>query len=562
MRVFTLFMMRVSKVLSVILLSVLIVSCGQKDEKRQLNRIEELWAVSEESPAMADSLLCAFKDSIKEPSSLLKARTSLLEVRLRENLHKTPTSDDSIKTLTNYFTRHGNKTDQMRAYYYMACTYWRLHDSPRAMTNYLTVLNLFEKENGCDSLIAQHCYSRLAHMQILQKNVEESLRFAEQGLALTKERVVNDPRVLMDVVTALFLNKDSTKAFSYCEDVTKQIVREKSYVENADILIEILSYYSHAKKKEEADKLISQLNKISASKRHIYHDWALAIYHDTFFSPDSALNDYIRFQEKATSNYDKYAASSWLMDYFYDRKDWKNTATSARAYKIYNILYQNEQQYELTRNARGEYLYYKDKEEEEAAFRKASRLRFLLLSGIALLSITLLCVLLFYSQRRKKMLEDILSKEKRIDEISSLIRLSQTVIDQKETELATLNKDVERLETELRERKLQNRRLLQQSRQEEFTAYADEVISKFRKAAEGQYHLQESDWSDLRTAVDALYPDYLNQIQEKMKRPSTPLLQTCYLMKIGMTTAQIEHVMDVSRQTAWNRVKRIEEILS
>ena len=93
------------------------------------------------------------------------------------------------------------------------------------------------------------------------------------------------------------------------------------------------------------------------------------------------------------------------------------------------------------------------------------------------------------------------------------------------------------------------------------TDKADDVLLHFRNIAAGKAKLTDASWEGLTAAMETLYPEFLEAIQERMQGTMRePLLHTICLLKIGMKPAQIAKVMDAKIQTVWNRVKRAEEI--
>ena len=92
------------------------------------------------------------------------------------------------------------------------------------------------------------------------------------------------------------------------------------------------------------------------------------------------------------------------------------------------------------------------------------------------------------------------------------------------------------------------------------TEKAENVIAHFHDVAAGQSKLEEGSWEGLMAAIETLYPDFLETVQERLNgQMRVPLLRTICLLKIGMKPAQIANVMDAKIQTVWNRVKRAEE---
>lgn len=88
--------------------------------------------------------------------------------------------------------------------------------------------------------------------------------------------------------------------------------------------------------------------------------------------------------------------------------------------------------------------------------------------------------------------------------------------------------------------------------------YAD-VMKVFTDAAVGKHDVTEADWEALYSSIDNAYPEFRGDILGCIKRISKPMLQTVYLLKMGMTNPQICNIMNTPPQTVWYRVKKLKE---
>ena len=93
------------------------------------------------------------------------------------------------------------------------------------------------------------------------------------------------------------------------------------------------------------------------------------------------------------------------------------------------------------------------------------------------------------------------------------------------------------------------------------TEGAEDVIRHFLLASSGKVSLGKDSWKMLMSAVETLYPGFLEAIMDRQQgHLHEPLLRTICLLKIGMKPSQIARVMDAKKQTVWSRVKRAEEM--
>ena len=80
-------------------------------------------------------------------------------------------------------------------------------------------------------------------------------------------------------------------------------------------------------------------------------------------------------------------------------------------------------------------------------------------------------------------------------------------------------------------------------------------------AAQGKENFDENDWKALLATIDREYPEFTQEVQEKFKKISEPMLRVCYLHKLGLSNPQISGITGYPPQTVWDRVKRIEKVM-
>ena len=137
-----------------VIVIVILLACGAcshaSSEKGELEKIENIWSVSDSS--LEDAVRMANELSGTLKGTYARQSFNLLCIRLRDKQDVIPSSDDSVKTVYDFFRRHGNKKDLMRCYYYMGSVYRDLHDSPRAIVNFLSAADMGESGLGADTL--------------------------------------------------------------------------------------------------------------------------------------------------------------------------------------------------------------------------------------------------------------------------------------------------------------------------------------------------------------------------------------------------------------------------
>lgn len=121
-----------------------------------------------------------------------------------------------------------------------------------------------------------------------------------------------------------------------------------------------------------------------------------------------------------------------------------------------------------------------------------------------------------------------------------------------------LRDELARKESELYEKMAQNKTLVRLLHQSELTDKAEEVIESIRQVSNGEKTMSQSDWDQLFTAVDALYPDFKEQMVYKCDALTEQQIQFCYLLRIGLSNVQIKNITNLSRVTVWRWMKKFE----
>ena len=158
-------------------------------------------------------------------------------------------------------------------------------------------------------------------------------------------------------------------------------------------------------------------------------------------------------------------------------------------------------------------------------------------------------------------MEVIFQQKLGLKNLSELAREYGGRLAEKETDVRMLEEKLEETEEKLKTRMIQNSTLMRMALMAKSTDSAKEVTGKFTQAAQGKEKLTYSDWKELIGAVDMLYPGFREEVNLKINRISEPMLQTCYLLKAGYSNPQIVTLMNVPKQTAWNRINKIKEAL-
>ena len=503
------------------------------DKKEQLlsDSIEQTWQQSETALPEAQVRAEKLCDSVRTASKYVRKKYDLLTIRLRDKHDIPPFSPDSALQTASYFASHGDEVDKERAYYYLGSAYRDLKDYPRAVNHFLMAVDAARQSKCADTLIWQNALAQLRNLYMLQLCYEDELNVALQAVELAEQSGMNQGWYLTDVASAYNHLHDTLHCLQYC-DLSFQTIQREHFPEKYNkILAYMLATYSKYSHFDKIDTLLQHLMQLPEDQRPQNYELSMAMCHENANVLDSAILHYKAYYNKAKTIAGRYEASAGLQRCYRQKRDFEQaTEWGCCLYDTNDsIIYQRA--FEETQRVRDSYVYYRNKEKEHDIVQRDERIIFIsVTSCLALLSIAL-GLLLLYNYRKKKFMEEIIGRDRLLMEQSK----------------------------ELNQKKMINRELTQMALMSYASDNAENVIAHFRKVAVGQERLGENSWKDLMNAIETLYPGFLEAVEERLLgNLREPLLRTICLLKIGMKLAQIANVMDASRQTVWNRVKRAE----
>ena len=559
-------------ILSCCLLPFLFSCSGDKNERQLLDSIEQTWQLCETALPEAQVRAEKLEDSVQLSSEYVRQKYNLLTIRVRDKRYILPSSPDSALQVMSYFDGRNNAVDRERACYYLSSAYRDLKDYPRAMTYSLNAVDAAQQCKGADTLIWQNALSQLKYLYMLQLNYEEELNVALQAVELAKQTGRNLGFYLTDAASAYEHLNDTLRCLMYCDQAYMVIQKEHFPIKYETYLAYILAMYAKYHHYEKVDALLQHMLALPENLRPHNYELSLAMYHENALQTDSAILHYTTYYNKERTISGRYEASAGLQRCYLHKGDASLAAQwGCRLYDTNDSIIA-QRAFEETQRARDTYTYYRDKEKERAIMQRDERIIFA--SVIALLSIVL-GLTAFHSHRRKKLMLEIIGKDKMLKSAEQeilhrreeLVQKQQEIeqlghqLDDAEHTIATSKIQLENTMKDLEQRAMVNRELTRIALMNNATDKTENVIAHFRDVSTGHSSLRDNSWKELVTAIEVLHPGFMEKVQGRTKRPlREPLLHTICLMKIGMTLVQIAQVMDVSRQTAWNRMKRAEEI--
>lgn len=525
--------------LYVFLLSLL--SCGRS---RYIDTLDSIKRVGDSNPDTALLMLDSLAAGVRGESEYVRNKYELLKIRLCDKAYRTATSDVAIRNLMGYFGDKGSSLEKQEVYYYAGSVYRDLSDTPRALEYFLKSLDYTQSGMVYDTVMLRNTYSNL---QYLYYNVQD---YGNAALMARKElevcRLLDSDRLIPYLhLCSSYIGLDSLSLASAATDSAFNIFRASSVHErNNDDLVYVLYYYSMINNKRMASLCHTMIMKDSSICSGFIPSLFFAYYYDCVEKKDSAIAYCEKALELSESLEERYDATKLLFALNKSNGDDKTACRLAYSYMQLSDSLDFGKRQEKAAQINNQHKYYIDKNRERMLNEQKEKYRRTLYL-VSFIAILLLCLgYVIHITRRNRQLNKILSLNAEIERVS--------------LQEKNLRDELARKESELNERMAQNKTLVRLLHQSELTDKAEEVIESIRQASNGEKTMSQSDWDQLFTAVNALYPDFKEQMVNKCDALTEQQVQFCYLLRIGLSNVQIKNITNLSRVTVWRWMKKFE----
>lgn len=525
--------------LYVLLVSLL--SCGRS---RYLDTLDNIKRVGDSNPDTALLMLDSLAEGVRGESEYVRNKYELLKIRLCDKAYRPATSDVAIRNLMGYFGDKGSSLEKQEVYYYAGSVYRDLSDTPRALEYFLKSLDYTQSGMVYDTVMLRNTYSNL---QYLYYNVQD---YGNAALMARKElevcRLLDSDRLIPYLhLCSSYIGLDSLSLASAATDSAFNIFRASSVHErNNDDLVYVLYYYSMINNKRMASLCHTMIMKDSSICSGFIPSLFFAYYYDCVEKKDSAIAYCEKALELSESLEERYDATKLLFALNKSNGDDKKACRLAYSYMQLSDSLDFGKRQEKAAQINNQHKYYIDKNRERTLSEQKEKYRRTLYI-VSFVAILLICLgYVVHITRRNRQLNKILSLNAEIERVS---------LQEKD-----LRDELARKESELNERMAQNKTLVRLLHQSELTDKAEEVIESIRQVSNGEKTMSQSDWDQLFTAVNALYPDFKEQMVNKCDALTEQQIQFCYLLRIGLSNVQIKNVTNLSRVTVWRWMKKFE----
>lgn len=575
------------KLITIILSAFLMLIVGSCSEDNTIARMEHIKRVGNENPRLALDMLDSLEIDIRNNGEYMQNKYDLLQIRLSDKADILPVSDIKIRKLVEYFEKEGTAEEKQEVYYYAGSVYRDLNDTPRALENFFTSVDHAKTCSKCDSIMLRNTFSNISYLQAQVQNYRDAASMAREEVRIAEELGIADEIAYMHL-GAIYHALDSTKqAISAYDTAYRIILRDNDKGKYQEALIRLLCDYSEMHELRKASECIAFIEERQDPYLSSLRNLAFARFYEECGKKDSAIIFCNRIVKEG--KYSMYNAVKQLFHLHEERGDKLNAYHYAGLYMRLSDSLDFGKRQELAATVNNAYKYHLDEKKErdlkEGKERYRMTLIIVLFASVAILSL----LALLYIRRRNIHLKRVIELSSELKRLADDDEQLREEIKKKEAELQVSNEalansdealnlikqEYERVNTELAEYDIalkekesqlsekieQNKTFIKLLHQSELEGKAEDVILTVRQSATGKKSMTSADWKQLYQAVDELYPDFKDRLQEKLVTFTEQQMQVCYLMRIGLAKPQIQNLTNLSRVTVWRWVKKYDWII-
>ena len=554
-----------------ILIAIISFLCISCKDNSLLSKMDQIKTVGDENPALALKMLDSIYVDARNASEYAMMKYDLLKIRLEDKSYIPHTSNRVIENLVKYFEDNGTVKDKQEAYYYAGSVYRDLDDTPRGIENLYKSIEAVSDKKECDSIILRNAYSNLYYLFVNVQDYNNALKMAQMEYSISK--AINNTTInTMNQITNAYIDLDMNKEGLRYLNETFNLLKDKKYAKEDNFIFLVLYNYSHLKLKDKANECYNLIKKRKLKRMDAFVRNILGNYYMLIGQQDSAIACYESIINEKKNEYAMYDTSKKLFHIYSENgnkdKAIKYGAEFVRMSEKLDLAKNSE----LAATVNNKYKYHLDQSRmQKMESERTMYLRIAIIIGFSAVLLTLAFVI-FYMRKKnitlkrqlaltdslnsvKAQMSDIkkntLLKEQQLASAQSEIAAKEQKMKEISEELQHNEQLLETTQKRLNDKMKQSEQLMQMLHKAELEDSASDVVEAVRKSAEGKKKLSATEWQQLYSAVNSLYPDFKDSLVSRDGNLSEQQMQMCYLMRIGLTGPQINNVVDISRTTVW-----------
>ena len=554
-----------------ILIAIISFLCISCKDNSLLSKMDQIKTVGDENPALALKMLDSIYVDARNASEYALMKYDLLKIRLEDKSYIPHTSNRVIENLVKYFEDNGTIKDKQEAYYYAGSVYRDLDDTPRGIENFYKSIEAVRDKRECDSIILRNAYSNLYYLFVNVQDYNNALKMAQMEYSISK--AINNTTInTMNQITNAYIDLNMNKEGLRYLNETFNLLKDKKYAKEDNFIFLVLYNYSNLKLKDKANECYNLIKKRKLKRMDAFVRNILGNYYMLIGQQDSAIACYESIINEKKNEYAMYDTSKKLFHIYSENgnkdKAIKYGAEFVRMSEKLDLAKNSE----LAATVNNKYKYHLDQSRmQKMESERTMYLRIAIIIGFSAVLLTLAFVIFYMRKknitlRRQLALTDSLNSVKaQMSDIKKNTLLKEQLLASAQSEIADKEQKMKEISEELQhneqllettQKRLnvkmkQSEQLMQMLHKAELEDSASDVVEAVRKSAEGKKKLSATDWQQLYSAVNSLYPDFKDSLVSRDGNLSEQQMQMCYLMRIGLTGPQINNVVDISRTTVW-----------
>ena len=554
-----------------ILIAIISFLCISCKDNSLLSKMDQIKTVGDENPALALKMLDSIYVDARNASEYTIMKYDLLKIRLEDKSYIPHTSNRVIENLVKYFEDNGTIKDKQEAYYYAGSVYRDLDDTPRGIENFYKSIEAVRDKRECDSIILRNAYSNLYYLFVNVQDYNNALKMAQMEYSISK--AINNTTInTMNQITNAYIDLDMNKEGLRYLNETFNLLKDKKYAKEDNFIFLVLYNYSHLKLKDKANECYNLIKKRKLKRMDAFVRNILGNYYMLIGQQDSAIACYESIINEKKNEYAMYDTSKKLFHIYSENgnkdKAIKYGAEFVRMSEKLDLAKNSE----LAATVNNKYKYHLDQSRmQKMESERTMYLRIAIIIGFSAVLLTLAFVIFYMRKknitlRRQLALTDSLNSVKaQMSDIKKNTLLKEQQLASAQSEIAAKEQKMKEISEELQhneqllettqkrlnDKMKQSEQLMQMLHKAELEDSASDVVEAVRKSAEGKKKLSATEWQQLYSAVNSLYPDFKDSLVSRDGNLSEQQMQMCYLMRIGLTGPQINNVVDISRTTVW-----------
>ena len=554
-----------------ILIAIISFLCVSCKDNSLLSKMDQIKTVGDENPALALKMLDSIYVDARNASEYTMMKYDLLKIRLEDKSYIPHTSNKVIENLVKYFEDNGTIKDKQEAYYYAGSVYRDLDDTPRGIENFYKSIEAVRDKRECDSIILRNAYSNLHYLFVNVQDYNNALKMAQMDYSISKALNKMTINTIIQITTA-YLNMDMEKEGIHYLDEAFNCIKDKKYANEDNFIYLVLYHYSNLNLKDKANECYNLIKKRKLKRMDAFVRNILGNYYMLIGQQDSAIACYEYIINEKKNELAMYDTSKKLFLIYSENgnkdKAIKYGAEFVRMSEKLDLAKNSE----LAATVNNKYKYHLDQSRmQRMESERTMYLRIAIIIGFSAVLLTLAFVIFYMRKknitlRRQLALTDSLNSVKaQMSDIKKNTLLKEQQLASAQSEIAAKEQKMKEISDELQhneqllettqkrlnDKMKQSEQLMQMLHKAELEDSASDVVEAVRKSAEGKKKLSATDWQQLYSAVNSLYPDFKDSLMSRDGNLSEQQMQMCYLMRIGLTGPQINNVVDISRTTVW-----------